>query len=271
MNPFNWLPAELAVAIYGYLNYEDILRLCQTHVQLRNLCQDPDFWTSLIYERFPGVRIPPDVNPREYFRSLFLFNVVIDIKDSLEESPRQITFNDLSKDQLSCIVDAFLLTSKTLLEAKTMTITIAQRQYIINADYRFITKTADDINKLRKELNLPINLNISNQIVQFNPLLHGKPVWIVEVQGALGYFSKSRREYFTYFLEVLCWLVDTVNNWVKIYQDYNNNNILVREWLVINGVKCTYHRNKIQLVEKFDFTPTYNSTNTKDPLWNIPF
>lgn len=238
----NSLPSELITAIYSYLDYKDILKLCQTNKQLNNLCEDPEFWKNLIYARFPESKIPENIHPREYFHSIFKFNVTINMIAIYTSSQSyQIEYKNIDRNELSCILDAFLsvLPNRNRrglnLSSHYNVIVIKWLNNIANIHGEFFDQALIPIGQLRQKLNLPTNIVLQDSLISA-ALQYG--YGINTGSSIIGF---SQKELLSFFLKVLCDILGKGKiNISQIISFGNSKYILERTFQIENGMKCIH-------------------------------
>jgi len=169
------MPAEVSVNYYSTLDYESLRSLCTTDKFLNDLCNDPEFWKSLIYKRFGKTDIPNNVSARSYY--LLLINRYdVEISwfapfsiDSRRNVKAEFTldYNDINGNDAGITIDVFDVVVNLSFD-RTIKITYNKNVYTLQTDFAnnlrdikgYLEGTMVEIDKLRNKLRLPSNIKI---------------------------------------------------------------------------------------------------------------
>lgn len=273
----NFLPPELTLAIYNYLNYKDILNLCQSNIHLANLCRDENFWRNLIYRRFPGASIPPEVDPKGYFKFLLQ---EYDVKVYVTDENYQLDLNDITKDQLSLLLDALLL----VLNLHNYAIkifdglniyTIKTRRQWPGSELYFNTEGnyRYEIGKLKQQLGLQKNIVLTSDYSIGYEFFISRNDYYISVENKGAGFYASRKSHLLDFIAYICSLSGPQGSTLNITQAYSKQ-VLSREWNLQYDPdikKCSIEPLFLRIIDPQTNKIIYESSESDDPLWNIMF
>jgi hypothetical protein len=111
---FRKVPIEVLIYILSHLDYNSIINACNSNSQLKQVCQDPDFWKLIVRAKYPGIHIPEGINPQNYLRSADV-KVTMIVRDfcksfHVSEPTVQSYFTNSNNDQLKGSSDTSYLT-----------------------------------------------------------------------------------------------------------------------------------------------------------------
>lgn len=211
----------------------------------------------------------------------FLIDYDVTLEIISSENSYTLNWNNLDKDQLSCILDAFLFTLLAGSENKILTIKSGIQKYILATNFNENTKYSEiirrvyeikeEVRRLRIQLGLPSNMDIWYVFDNLKvPVLDIFGIgYHIKIENAEAGFYNSRKLYLPYFLTLLCPMVHEKSK-IEVQQK-SETHILDRTWKVEFNGQCNLVRVCVLTVELSTSEISYFSCDRNDPLWEIPF
>lgn len=216
------LPPELAVASLAHLDYNSIINICLTNYNLNQLCRDPIFWKNLIYAKFPGTQIPEGVEPMKFFKSLFGYNVTVNMISLAPNFSKSydLEFKKLDNEQLNSILDIVeagyrnsRYDIKINIEKGIIEREIMKKGYDKDTYFR-------QIRELRDELNLQSNIKAIYETTDENEAIRISLAgnYVVKINGNLIEFDGNKKSEFNYFISTVIYFIDPTASQFGVYQ-----------------------------------------------------
>jgi len=164
------VPSEVSINYLSRLDYRDLENICRTDKTFNRLCRDPEFWKSLVYERFGSVEIPNNINPRVYYRSLIdKFNTTITWNGIDPSTENDIVFtideNNIDVDRMMIIIDSFEIvvypvTDRSIIVENGSEVYSISTHFHNNSNmFSYAGEILREINELRRVLQIGSNIS----------------------------------------------------------------------------------------------------------------
>lgn len=202
--------------------------------------------------------------------SIFFYDAIVTLPG------KQISLKSLSKDQLGCVIDAFVIidepqSSITINNKYTLsnnTLKHGVSLQVIKEDEGFQTRAYT----LRSQLGLLSNIGNpvpSKDTGKISAILRIYNI-VVKTENYIFGFRVDRQKYLRYFLNTLCSFFD-YDQLIDVYQYilYNNEiSVISRTWLTDD--QCIFDPLSVYITDPSMRIELYNTNDKNSPLWDIP-